>query len=214
MKVFFLLLTFLGISFLVKAQEDDASHVFFANQSRLVIDLKSNITGNTSIVEVKKTSFLPYEITHDHTSTIAIGDVVGVKEKDHNENNASLRFDRKRSFSNNSFSSRLEVFTGNDLLFTILTTSVDQSGFYTKVYYNIEYSDGTLDTLAPGRMLKDNNGVQAQVAQKEIFYQDQAYKLVFGVFDETHASFGFGNLCRIVFMFFRHVYRKCGREKK
>lgn len=185
MKVLFLLLTFLGISFLIKAQEDDASHVFFANQSRLAIDLKSTITGNSSIVEVKKTSFLPYEITHDHTSTIAIGDIVGVKEKDHNENNASLRFDRKRSFGNNTFSSRLEVYTGQDLLFTILTTSEDRSGFYTNVYYNVEYSDGTLDTLSPGRVLKDNKGIQAQVAQKEIVYQGQSYKLVYGVFDEN-----------------------------
>lgn len=175
----------LSISWNINAQEDDLSHVFFANQSRLPILLNSSITGNSSIVEVKKKSFLPYEITHDHSSTIALGDIVSVKEKDHNENNASLKFERKRSLANNSFNSRLEVFTGQDLLFTILTQSVDQSGFYTKVYYNVEYADGTLDTIAPGRLLKDNNGIQAQVATQKIIYQYQEYKLVFGVFDEN-----------------------------
>lgn len=183
MKKFSSLLVFIILNLSAYAQ-DDYSHVFFANQSRLPIQLNISVSGNTTIVESMKKDFLPYEITHDHSSTIAIGDIIGIEEKDHNENNASLKFDRKRFLGENNFSARIEVRTGSDLLFTILTFGEDRPGLFTRIFYNIEYPDGTLELTAPGNILKDNSGVKAQVASREIIYQNQAYKLVFGVFDE------------------------------
>lgn len=183
MKKFLLLFFMINMIHSAFAQ-DDYSHVFFANQSRLPVRLNISVSGKTSIVETMKTEFLPYEITHDHSSTIAVGDLVGVDEKDHNENNASLKFDRKRFFGENNFSARLEVRTNGDLLFTILASGEDRSGLFTRIYYNIEYPDGSLELPSPGKLLLDNHGVQAQVAAREIIYRDQAYKLVFGAFDE------------------------------
>ncbi len=179
-----LLLFVLFNTVLVSFAQDDYSHVFFANQSRLPVSVNIAVSGKASIVQTMKTDFLPYEITHDHSSTIAIGDIVGVEEKDHNESNASLKFDRRRFFGENNFSARLEIRTGGDLLFTILTSGEDKSGLFTRIYYNIEYPDGTLELTVPGNLLQDDKGVRAQVASREIVYQDQAYKLVFGVFDE------------------------------
>jgi|GEM_PF-4524963 len=193
MKKYLQLLLSLTVMWSVSAQ-DYHSHVFYANQSRLPVRLVPVVTGNIASVEVMKLNFLPYEITHDHSSTIAVGDLVGIKEKDHNENNASLKFDRRRLFNTNNFTGRLEVRTGNDLLFTILTEGKDVSGPYVKIFYNIEYPDGTLELVPPGAVLADDQGVQAQVATREILYNGEPYKLVFGVFDER-----FDNTDNIIF---------------
>lgn len=193
MKKYLLIILFFKVVSYISAQ-DYHSHVFFANQSRLPITLMPSVSGNSSAVEIMKLDFLPYEITHDHSSTIAPGDLIGINEKDHNESNASLKFDRRRSFGNNNFSSRLEVKNEGNLLFTILTEGNDLSGPFVRIFYNIEYPDGTLELDTPGARLQDNRGVQAQVAQREIIYQGEPYKLVFGVFDER-----FDNTDNIIF---------------
>jgi hypothetical protein len=164
--------------------QDYLTHVFFANQTNLPINLQPQILGNVASVEVRKLGFIPFEITHDHSLTISPGDFIGQREKDHNENNSSLALDRRRSFGNNNFNTRLEVRTGSDLLFTIIANGFDQSGPFVRILYNVEFPDGSTDVTAPGRIIQDNGGTKAVVA-KEIMYKGEAYKLVYGVYDEN-----------------------------
>lgn len=164
--------------------QDYLTHVFFANQTNLPINLQPQISGNSVSVEVRKLGFIPFEITHDHSLTISPGDFIGQREKDHNENNSSLALDRRRSFGNNNFNTRLEVRTGSDLLFTIIANGLDQSGSFVRILYNVEFPDGSTDVAAPGRIIQDNGGTKAVVA-KEIIYKGEAYKLVYGVYDEN-----------------------------
>lgn len=169
------------------------SHVFFANQSRLPIQLEIENTGQISMLESMKKDFLPYEITHDHSTTIEIGDLVGIQEKDHNEGNATLKIDRRRNFGNNNFTSKIRVLTEGEKLLTIHINGSDQSGPYVHVYYNIEYNDGTYEYNPPGKKMVDNNR-DAQVAQQYITHDGEEYKLVFGVFNEK-----FDNTDNIIF---------------
>lgn len=164
--------------------QDYLTHVFFANQTNLPINLRPQISGNSGSVEVKKLGFIPFEITHDHSLTISPGDFIGQREKDHNENNSSLALDRRRLFGNNNFNTRLEVRTGNDLLFTIIANGQDRAGAFVRIFYNVEFPDGSTDVATPGIAIQDNGGTKAVVA-KEIIYKGEAYKLVYGVYDEN-----------------------------
>lgn len=182
MKRIYLLGLFCVLSGSLSAQ-DYFTHVFFANQSQLPINLSSELEGAVQNIEVRKLNFIPFEITHDHAVTIGVGDFIGGRGKDHNEGNSSLALDRRRFFNTNNFSARLQVRTGSDLLFTIIVAAQDLSSSFCNVFYNIEYPDGSLEVEAPGLRVRDNAGTYAQVA-REISYQDEAYKLVFGVYDE------------------------------
>jgi len=179
-----LIYSLLGVSLNIYAQ-DVNTHVFFANQSELPVTLSVSLSGQTASVEIRKTDFLPFEITHDHNSTISIGDIFGIPEKDHNENNSTLNCTRQKNNGANNFSARVEVKTGNDLLFTIVVDATDiQGNQYVKIFYNIEYPDGTLDQPNPGIELQDNKGTNPRLAQN-ITYNGNVYRIVYGVFDEN-----------------------------
>jgi endonuclease/exonuclease/phosphatase family metal-dependent hydrolase len=180
-KIYLWVLFCISISSL--SAQDYLTHVFFANQSQLPINLSPELEGTTQSIEVRKLNFIPFEITHDHAVTIGVGDFIGGRGKDHNEGNSSLALDRRRFFNTNNFSARLQVRTGSDLLFTITVAAQDLSGLFCNVFYNIEYPDGSLELEAPGLRVRDNAGTYAQVA-REISYRNEAYKLVFGVYDE------------------------------
>ncbi|MDB5228457.1 MAG: sphingomyelinase precursor [Bacteroidota bacterium] len=173
-----------ALLFLSASAQDNFSHVFLANQSRLPIIILPSLSGNVSSLQIGKVSFRAHEITHDHSSTISAGDFIGLPEKDHNEANSSLVCNRSSASGANTFTAELQVQHAGNILFTILVESRDSaaSGF-TKLYYNIKHSDGTLENVAPGLLLKDNTGTRAQVAT-EINYAGDAYRLVYGVFDE------------------------------
>jgi hypothetical protein len=183
MKRIYLVIAITLMAMHLQAQ-DYLTHVFFANQTNLPINLQPQISGNVASVEVRKLEFIPFEITHDHSLTISPGDFIGQREKDHNENNSSLALDRRRSFGNNNYNTRLEVRTGSDLLFTIIANGLDQSGPFVRILYNVEFTDGSTDVASPGRIIQDNGGTKAVVA-KEIVYKGEAYKLVYGVYDEN-----------------------------
>lgn len=181
----FISLFFIFFALANLVSQDFDSHVFFANQTKFPIYLVPSYSGNTSSVEVRKLTFLQYEITHDHSSTISAGDLFGQPEKDHNEDNSSLKIKRRRDGGNNNFSARLEVRTASDLLFTILVEAQDLPGLpFVRVYYNVEYPDGSLDMPAPGVLMRDNEKTYSHIA-KEIIYQGEVYRLVYGVFDEN-----------------------------
>jgi endonuclease/exonuclease/phosphatase family metal-dependent hydrolase len=178
-----ILILFSCIIFRANAQ-DNFSHIFFCNQSRLPITLNPSVSGNSSSVGINKLNFRAHEITHDHSSTISLGDFIGIPEKDHNEANSSLKCNRAVAAGTNTYRTELQVKNTGNILFTIMIESRDSttSGF-TNLYYNIKYSDGSLENISPGLLLKDNTGTKAQVAA-EINYRGETYRLVYGVFDE------------------------------
>src|SRR4051794_21303429 len=79
-----------ALLFLSASAQDNFSHIFFCNQSRLPVNLNVVTSGSTSSIEIGKLNFRAHEITHDHSSTISAGDFIGLPEKDHNEANSSL----------------------------------------------------------------------------------------------------------------------------
>lgn len=165
--------------------QDNVSHVFFANQTKYPIQLVPLVEGNLASVEVRKLSFLQYEITHDHSSTISVGDFIGQPEKDHNEDNSSLMLNRTRAAGTNNFSSRLGVYADGELMFTIIIEGKDEPATrFVRVYYNIEYPDGSLDVPAPGILLRDNAKTYSQLA-KNFMFRGEDYRIVYGVFDEN-----------------------------
>lgn len=169
---------------LLSISQEYHTHAFFANQSRLPIEIQATLNGNTSMLEINKLQFLPYEITHDHSSTIAIGDILQIKEKDHNENNSTLLIDRRRNFGNQNSHSVLDITSNQQKLFSIHITTEDKSGASVNVYYNIQYLDGSFEFTTPGKLHKDNKR-DAQIASKWIEFNGHPYKLVFGSFDEN-----------------------------
>lgn len=165
--------------------QDNLTHVFLANQTRLPLTLKPKVTGNTGSVEIGKLNFAPHEITHNHASTIAVGDLIRIPEKDHNEANSSLKCKRLVSGGTNNFVAELEVQHQDSTLFTIVVESKDATPFgNTKFYYNIRRKDGTLELTAPGLQIRDDRGLQVQEAA-EIEFQGVIYRLIYGVFDEN-----------------------------
>lgn len=169
--------------FLNATAQDNFSHIFLANQSRFPITITSALSGNVSSLQIGKLNFRAHEITHDHSSTISAGDLIGIPEKDHNELNSSLKCNRASAAGTNSYSAELYVKHLADTLFSILIESRDSTSGFTKLYFNIQHRDGTLENPAPGLLLKDNTGTKSQVAA-EINYAGDTYRLVYGIFDE------------------------------
>jgi endonuclease/exonuclease/phosphatase family metal-dependent hydrolase len=188
MKQFTALVLLLSFYLTGKAQ-DTYTHVFFANQTELPITLQATVSGNTGSVQVRKQSLLPFEITHNHLSAvgdiITVGDFLNLPDKDHNEDNSTLRCERVRQQGNNNYAARVEVRTGSSLLFSVLVEAQDVPGPQrVTMYYNVEHPGGQLELPSPGLRIQDNAGTQARVAE-EIIFNGSSYKLVYGVFDEN-----------------------------
>jgi len=181
------LFTCLASLFATGFSQDNISHIFFANQTRLSLSLRAVLSGNISDTSLGKISLLPHEITHNHFGNVAdiitIGDFLGLPDKDHNETNSSLRCIRTPA-RGNSFTAEFEVSGNGNKMTTIIIRSEDLPGTTsTRLYYNIRYNDGTTENPEPGLLLTDNGGRQAY--ESYFTFNGERIKLVYGVFDEN-----------------------------